>query len=479
MDGMCSTFCGFHSHATINGKDIKYAYAGRAAGCPACQPSVGPGPNSPLADAAINVIAHEVDETVTDPDLNAWFDSGGEENADLCAWQFGTVFNVGGFANTRIGSRNYLIQQNLVNRGGGYCSVKQRASGDLTGDDSTVMASAFTTDIALVGGSGWTTIPIARSNGDGSWNVFNATQAWFAGTAAAAGAKPVSGDFNGDGRGDIALVGGSGWNTVPVAFSNGDGTFTTTNFPVTDFPSYAQTAGAKPVAGDFNGDGFADIALTGGSGWNTIPVAIGLSDGHFLTKNFTVANFPSHAQVAGAKPVAGDFNGDGFADIALTGGSGWNTIPVAFGTGDGHFTTTNLNVASFPGLATGAGVTPVAGDFDGDGRGDIALTGGSGWNTIPLAVSTGGGNFTFLNISVDNGFGSLASTAGVKIVAGDFDADGRGDIALTGVSGWNTIPVAFSRFGSFGAVFNSTNLGGAGAFHTLAPTANAKAVGGY
>jgi hypothetical protein len=80
----------------------------------------------------------------------------------------------------------------------------------------------------------------------------------FAARAASPGVQPVHGDFNRDGFGDIALVGGSGWNAVPGAFSFGDGSFRVTNSAVPDLPVYAQQAGAKPVAGDFNKDGYAD-----------------------------------------------------------------------------------------------------------------------------------------------------------------------------------------------------------------------------
>ena len=51
----------------------------------------------------------------------------------------------------------------------------------------------------------------------------------FADWAQAPGVKVVSGDFNDDGRDDLALVGGPGWNTVPVSFSRGDGRFRVTN----------------------------------------------------------------------------------------------------------------------------------------------------------------------------------------------------------------------------------------------------------
>ena len=72
-----------------------------------------------------STIAHELEEAVTDPDLNAWYDHKGEENADKCAWTFGTAYRVsnGAAANMRLGNRDYLIQQNWVNASGGYCAL--------------------------------------------------------------------------------------------------------------------------------------------------------------------------------------------------------------------------------------------------------------------------------------------------------------------------------------------------------------------
>jgi len=53
---------------------------------------------------------------VTDPDLNAWYDSQGAENADKCAWTFGTTYSVNGSqANMNLGGRDFLIQRNWVN----------------------------------------------------------------------------------------------------------------------------------------------------------------------------------------------------------------------------------------------------------------------------------------------------------------------------------------------------------------------------
>jgi hypothetical protein len=73
-----------------------------------------------------SISAHELEEAVTDPDLNAWYDRRGEENADKCAWTFGTEYSVanGSLANMKLGSRDYLIQRNWVNASGGFCAQK-------------------------------------------------------------------------------------------------------------------------------------------------------------------------------------------------------------------------------------------------------------------------------------------------------------------------------------------------------------------
>ena len=92
----------------------------------ACAEQTASSPNgNPAADAMASVIAHELEEATTDPDLNAWFDTRGYENADKCAWTFGTTYRVanGAAANMNLGGLDFLIQRNWVNSGGGYCSL--------------------------------------------------------------------------------------------------------------------------------------------------------------------------------------------------------------------------------------------------------------------------------------------------------------------------------------------------------------------
>jgi len=124
--GFCTQYCGWHTHGTIGGSDIKYSFVGNPDRCPSACSAQTTSPNGNAgADGMVSIIAHELEEAVTDPDLNAWFDSRGAENADKCAWTFGatTTMSNGAHYNMTIGTRKYLIQQNWVNAGSGYCAT--------------------------------------------------------------------------------------------------------------------------------------------------------------------------------------------------------------------------------------------------------------------------------------------------------------------------------------------------------------------
>jgi hypothetical protein len=124
--GFCTQYCGWHTHAAIGGVDVKYAFVGNPDRCPSACEAQTTGPNGNAgADGMASVVAHELDEAATDPDLNAWYDRRGYENADKCAWTFGTTYTAanGAKANVRLGTRDYLIQQNWVNASGGYCAM--------------------------------------------------------------------------------------------------------------------------------------------------------------------------------------------------------------------------------------------------------------------------------------------------------------------------------------------------------------------
>jgi hypothetical protein len=137
--GFCSSFCGFHTHQTLNGVDIKWAFVGNPDRCPAGCEIQTTGPNSPAtgvggADGLINVLTHEQEEAITDPDLNAWFDNSGQENADKCNFNFGptqtcaagSLCSAAGDSaaakfNQSFGKNNWMFQQQWENAAGGAC----------------------------------------------------------------------------------------------------------------------------------------------------------------------------------------------------------------------------------------------------------------------------------------------------------------------------------------------------------------------
>jgi hypothetical protein len=125
--GFCTQYCGWHTNGTIAGSDIKYAFIGNPDRCPSSCEAQTTGPNGNAgADGMASIIAHELEEAVTDPDLNAWYDGRGAENADKCAWTFGVTYRTanGAAANMKLGTRDFLIQQNWVNSGNGICALR-------------------------------------------------------------------------------------------------------------------------------------------------------------------------------------------------------------------------------------------------------------------------------------------------------------------------------------------------------------------
>jgi hypothetical protein len=124
--GFCTQFCGFHTAQTINGKDIKWAFVGNVDKCPSgCEIQFPTSPNGDSgADGMANTLSHEIEEAISDPDLNAWFDSNGQENGDKCNFNFGVTLIAGNGSqfNQTFGGHNWMLQQNWRNSGGGACA---------------------------------------------------------------------------------------------------------------------------------------------------------------------------------------------------------------------------------------------------------------------------------------------------------------------------------------------------------------------
>lgn len=126
--GFGTQYCAYHWYGTVNtpkgSKTVLYAAMPYDAAYPsACTENQAPN-NDFGADAEVNTLAHETEETTTDMFGTAWYDRRGYENADKCAWTFGTTHGSAGHLwNISLGGRNFLVQRNWVNAGSGGCAT--------------------------------------------------------------------------------------------------------------------------------------------------------------------------------------------------------------------------------------------------------------------------------------------------------------------------------------------------------------------
>jgi tetratricopeptide (TPR) repeat protein len=228
------------------------------------------------------------------------------------------------------------------------------------------------------------------------------------------GAGPIAiatGDFNVDGHTDLAVVNKTD-GTVSIFLNKGDtsGTFNA---------GQTLTAGAGPVAlvaADFNGDSHTDLAVVNNTD-GTVSI--------FLNKGDTSGTFNTgQTLTTGAGPAGvatADFNGDGKLDLAVV-NQGDNTVSIllgkgdVLGKGDGSFNPrSDFNVGKSP-------VGVAAADFNTDGKFDVAVA-NQGSNTVSVLLGAGDGNFNF-RIDLVTGTGPVA------IAANDFNGDGRPDLVL-------------------------------------------------
>ena len=202
-------------------------------------------------------------------------------------------------------------------------------------------------------------------------------------------------DLNGDRK--LDLLGTSG-QTVLTFLGNGDGTFQAPQ------GGFVPDDGLFPAVGDFNHDGYNDVAVTA-FGDDHLFILLGNGDGTFQPPiTYSTGQFPESL-------VAADFNGDGNLDLA-TGNEVDSTVGVYLGNGDGTFAAPLTLDTAFP-------VYSAAGDVNGDGNADLIIGGG---NALKLYLSNGDGTFQLPQ--------SIYPKYGPTKVA-DLDGDGRPDIAFT------------------------------------------------
>ena len=234
----------------------------------------------------------------------------------------------------------------------------------------------------------------------------------------------VVGDFNGDGKPDLAVASladaaGSPYaNTVNILLGMGDGTFKQSTTAV---PNSSGPFGI--VAGDFNNDGKLDLAIMNILD-GTVSILLGAGDGTFSS----ASGSPIAVGLNPVAATAGDFNGDGNLDLAVVNRAS-STVSILMGQGNGEFVLTAT-------LQTGQGpVAIVSGDWNGDGLLDLAVSNQTG-NTVSIFFGDGLGNFTAAATPLAAGNGPLG------LAASDLDGDGNLDLVVAS-SGDNAVGVFF------------------------------------
>ncbi len=237
----------------------------------------------------------------------------------------------------------------------------------------------------------------------------------------------AAGDFNGDGKPDLAVV---NWSegTVAVLLGQGNGSFA---------PAVSYETGVGPMAvatRDFDGDGRLDLAITNLLSQD-VTILLGKGDGTFRS----AVSVPVGVALFGI--AAADLDGDGKPDIVVTSGTSGDVVGqsavVLLGNGDGSFRVTAV-------LPTGANpMAVVVADIDGDGIRDLIVANADA-NTVTVALGSGGAQFRA-------GTEYAVEWSPQAVAVGDLNGDGRLDVVVA--NAWsNSISVLLNagagRFGN-------------------------------
>jgi hypothetical protein len=370
------------------------------------------------------------------PDAIVAADFNGDNKLDLAVAnrnsdQYGTTLGAGSVSVLLGGGDGTFTAEQPITVGDQPTSIAAGDVGDVKvesadGNMDLVVANAATQDVSLLlGQADGTFLPEQRLD------LRNEPAASPTGGFRS---SVLLGDFNHDGHLDLALA-NSQDSLVRVALGTGNGSF-----------GAAQTVlvGGQPqalVAADFAGNGRLGIATAGGI-TGAVSVRLGLGDGTFQAPpRFNVGNQPNGL-------VAANFNDDGQLDVAVANAVSPGGTSILLGRGDGTFDPQTL-------LSTGVSTAIVSADFNGDGRTDLATTTfdpTTQQGDVTVLLGKGDGTFPTILPPVPVGLFPVA------LVTGDFNGDGRLDIAVVNEFS-NTVSILLNDGGGKVSVVETIPVG--------------------
>lgn len=281
----------------------------------------------------------------------------------------------------------------------------------------------------------------------------------------------ILGDATGDGRAEVALFGeqGEASGVGTVAILNGDdrgrlqfvGRFSGNNT--------VPLVGELGAAGDFNGDGLADLAAAVQDDTGKRRVDVFLSTGAalpFEASRRVVLPFPINGTLpAPVRPIGvGDVNGDGYADIAVrakNGSDGSDELWIYLGNANPMSNAPVVRRVPSAGRSNWALSIAGAGDADGDGRADVFVMHGATPSASNIALVSARPDGDLMVSDMLSPARTPGGTAlSVLLGAGDVTGDGLVDAVLGDLEApMRTV-----------AVLHRTATGGSGTFVVAAPT---------
>jgi hypothetical protein len=249
--------------------------------------------------------------------------------------------------------------------------------------------------------------------------------------------KVYAGDFNGDGKDDILVASG---NAIHIYRSNGsqlDVVFSA----VERVPgSWQFQPGDRFYVGDFNGDGKDEVAVFNGTDW--IMEYLGLladdgANGLRLIARYD-NSMPNWDFTPGDRFYVADFSGDGKKDLFVFNGGNWAIPYVGMlrSTGAG-FTLVRRYDANMPGWQMRPGDRHYVGDFTGNGREDLWVFNGSNWSIPYLGMLRSTGTTLAMSKRYDANMPGWQMRPGDRHYVGDFTGDGKADLYVFNGTNWS------------------------------------------